>query len=107
MAFVSLTDVGWTQAKAFVEQFDIPWPCGYGAQMEVLARFGAYSTQRMGGSYNPGQEVSPTLYLIGPTGRVVWHDDQARPRHRGTPADMVREVEAEIEAVLADGSVGR
>jgi hypothetical protein len=103
VAFVSLTDVGRERGAAFVERFEVPWPCGYGAGLGALARFGAYSTDRMSGGYNPGQEVSPTLYLIGPDGRVVWHDGQARPRHRAAPAEVIREVRAAIEAELAAG----
>jgi hypothetical protein len=98
-----LTDCDRGVAEAFVEQFGVPWPCGYGAPLEALARFGAYSTRRMSSTYSPNQEVSPTLYLIGPDGRVVWHDDQARPRHRVTPEAVVRQAEAAIEAELAGG----
>lgn len=103
MAFISLTDVGPDGALAFLMQFEVPWPCGYGAPIESLARFGAYSTERMSGSYNPGYEVNPTLYLLRPDGRVMWHDEQSRPRHRGTTEEIVARAEAAIEAALTSG----
>lgn len=90
-------------AAEFVEQFGVEWPCGYGAPLSALARFGAYTTERTGPAYNPHQEVNPTLYLLGPDGRVVWNDGQARPRHRGVPADVMRDVEAAIERELGGG----
>jgi hypothetical protein len=85
----------------FAKQFDVEWPCGYGATLAALARFGAYSTSRQSASYNPGQEVSPTLYLIGPDGRVLWHDEQVLPRHAATAADRLRRLEAAIQKALA------
>lgn len=103
VAFVSLTDVRRSGAEEFVEQFGVEWPCGYGATVEELARFGAYSAERATSTYNPHQEISPTLYLIGPDGRVLWHDGQARPRHQEAPADVVRDVEAAIERELGGG----
>jgi hypothetical protein len=104
VVFVSLTDVGPEAAKEFMAQFKVPWPCGYGAELEDLAQFGAYTSGRMSGGYNPGYEVNPTLYLIGANGRVVWHDRQARPLHRGSAPDILQEVEAAIETALTSGT---
>jgi hypothetical protein len=98
--FVSLSNVARHGVEVFVESADIPWACGYGATLEELAQFGAYSADRMGANYNPGYEVSPTLYLIGPDGRVLWNDRQARPKHLKGSAELVQELDAEIERLL-------
>lgn len=103
MAFVSLSNVARGGVETFVESADIPWPCGYGATVEELAQFGAYSGDRLG--YNPVYEIFPTLYLIGPDGRVLWNDRQARPMHLMSSAELVRKLDAEIELLL--GSPGR
>jgi hypothetical protein len=102
VAFVSLTDVSRNGVEMFVEQHAIPWPCGYGTRLEAIGRFGAYTTDRMTPGYNPGMEVSPTLYIIGADGRVVWNDGQARPRHLKDSAALVRELEDEIESALEE-----
>lgn len=102
MAFVGLTAEPRPRAAAFTEEFSVPWPCGYGMALEDVARWGAYSTSRMSGTYNPGYEVTPTLYLLGPDGRVRWCDGQARPRHASDPAALLRRLDAAIEAALSD-----
>ncbi len=99
--FVSLTDGSLSGVESFVEMYSIPWPCGYGTTMEAMGRFGAYSTQRMSPVYNPEREVSPTLYLIGQDGRVVWNDGQARPLHLKDCATLLQNLDAEIEHYLA------
>lgn len=101
VVFVSLTNVSRPQVESFVEQFSVPWSCGYGSTLQALARFGAYTTERMSGNYNPGYEVSPTLYLIGRKGRVLWNDGQARPRHLKDSAALLRDLDAEIERALS------
>ena len=101
MGFVSLTTDVRSGVESFVDQFAIPWPNGYGAPLETIARFGAYSTERMSDYFNPGYELSPTLYLIGPDGRIVWHDGQARPLHTLEPAELVEELDAAIARALA------
>jgi hypothetical protein len=103
VAFVCLTNEGRTQAEMFVEQFGIEWPCGYEATLESVARFGAYHSAWMSSADDAGREVSPTLYLIGPDGRVRWSDDQARPRHLHRPEVLLRKLEAAIQRALAQG----
>jgi hypothetical protein len=105
VAFVSLTDVPREGVAFFAQQFAVPWPCGYGASHGSIARFGAYSSTRWSPAYHPGHEVSPTLYLLGPDGRVLWNDGQARPRHLTRPQALVRELELAIERAL--GQPGR
>jgi hypothetical protein len=96
--FVSLTDGSRSCVESFVETFSIPWPCGYEATMETLDRFGAYSTEPIAQGFN----VLPTLYLIGPHGRVVWHDAQARPHHMmKDAASWLGDLDSEIQHYLA------
>jgi hypothetical protein len=104
--FVSLTNMPRAAAERFRNEFDVPWPCGYGASDRVIASFGAYSNARMSSGYNPGYELSPTLYLIGPDGRVLWNDRQARMSHTGKEAGVGRALEAAIERELPDAPRG-
>lgn len=101
VSFVSLTNVGQGQVESFADQAEIPWSCGYGASLESLAQFGVYSSQRMTANYNPGYEVLPTIYVIGADGRVLWHDNQARPLHRKLALDIVQDLENELTRLLA------
>lgn len=63
--------------------------------------------RRMSQAYNPGSEVSPTFDLLGPGGRVEWHDGQTRPRHLKAPAAVVADVEAAIGRRLSAASARR
>lgn len=69
---------------------------------QQLAELGAFSRER--GSV-PQYELSPTLYLVGPAGRVLWTDAQARMRHDDV-APVLDELQRRIEAALTapDGS---
>jgi hypothetical protein len=102
VAFVSLSNVAHDGVEDFVESADIPWSCGYGASAKDLVQFGAYSPDRMGGNCIPGYEAFPTLYLISPDGRVLWNDRQARALHIKSGAELVQELDAEIEHLLED-----
>ena len=95
VAFVSLTNMPEAAAAAFVDQAGVPWPCGYGMTMPTIAMFGALNRDRM----IPGYELRPTLYLIGPDGRILWSDRHARTRHEA-PAPLLKELEDEIERLL-------
>jgi thiol-disulfide isomerase/thioredoxin len=95
VAFVSLTDMGRRPVTAFVEQFAVPWPSGYGAPAETVVALGAGS-----GMSTPGYGVAPTVYLVGTDGRVRWTDNQGRFHHAASEA-WGRELEAAIEAALA------
>jgi len=48
------------------------------------------------------QRVQPTLYLIGPDGRVLWSDGRARMAHQD-PAGLLQRLEEAIERELAVG----
>ena len=81
---MSLTDDSRSEAESFVGRYSLPWPCGYGTAA-----------------------VTPTLYLIGPKGRVLWDDGQARPRHREDTQALLRRLDAEIERALANEVITR
>ena len=106
--FVSLSSNPRKAVQDFVTEFDVPWPNGFGASPAAVARFGAYSTDRMFADYHPltpdfhdGHELNPTLFLIGPDGRVLWNDAQARPRHTKDAAGVVADLNAAIRRALA------
>jgi hypothetical protein len=86
--------------EEFVDEFGVPWACGYGASLEELARFGAYNPQRRSSPQNPAYEVTPTVFLLAPDGRVLWHDDQSRPRHQLTADEWVKQLDEAIERHL-------
>lgn len=100
VSFVSLTNVDRQQVEQFASQANISWPCGYGASLKSLSSFGAYNPDRFLKNAPPGYEVTPTLYVIGADGRVLWHDEQGRPRHLKDSNTIVQELEAEIERLL-------
>jgi thiol-disulfide isomerase/thioredoxin len=105
VVFVSLTNLPRPKVELFAEQFAIPWPCGYGATHESLARYGAYSTDRLSPTYNPGYEVSPTLFIVSAEGRILWNDGQARPRHLKTSGVLMRDFNAALEKLLVDEKI--
>lgn len=109
VAFVSLTSLDRNKVESFAREYSIPWPCGYGASAESFAQLGVYSTERMSRLYHPGlpnfhtsHEITPTLFLIGKDGRVVWNDDQARPRHLKDAGGVLRELTEQIERQLSE-----
>jgi thiol-disulfide isomerase/thioredoxin len=95
VVFVSVTNMDRNSVARFVDEFALPWPNGYGATAETITALGAGSGMSM-----PGYGVAPTLYLVGPDGRVVWSDGQARYAHVES-AKWRRDVELAIEAALA------
>jgi thiol-disulfide isomerase/thioredoxin len=96
VSFVSLTTMDHDAAESFVNQFGISWPCGYGAAPEVVLSLGAAAGS---GIAMPGEEIAPTIYLVGPDGRVRWTDGQGRFHHEG-PEKWGRTLEAAVEAEL-------
>jgi thiol-disulfide isomerase/thioredoxin len=95
VSFVSLTNMHRTSVAQFVEDFGLAWPNGYGATPETIVALGAGSGMGM-----PGYGVAPTLYLVGPDGKVVWSDEQARYHHTES-AKWRQDVERAIDAALA------
>jgi len=100
VAFVTLTDSPAADARVFVEEFKVPWPTGYDVPLSVIQEYGVDRSAMESGVGGP---VAPALYLLGPDGRVRWADAFARYRHRD-PVALARELEAEIEKVLAEDS---
>jgi hypothetical protein len=98
VAFVTLTDSPADAARGFVDAFTVPWPIGYDTPLRVIR---AYRADRSGTGSGVGGPVAPALYLVGPDGRVRWSDAFGRYRHRD-PADLARQLEEEIERVLAE-----
>jgi hypothetical protein len=98
--FVSLTEGDAGRVRQFVEQYGIGWPCGFGVPLADLARFGVYDPSRRSRESDPATEIYPTVFLIGPDGRVLWHDGQGRPRHRVDNDTWVWELDEAIEQHL-------
>lgn len=96
VAFVSFTNTGQPSVEAFNRNFKITWSNGYGAPLDSLIPLGASSGQGLS-----GYEVAPVVYLVGPDSKIVWTDKQARFRHV-PPKDWEKEVEAALEAALAE-----
>src|SRR5262249_9483922 len=96
VAFVSLTNMPRANVEQCVEQFDVPWPCAYGATSQTIARLGAYNH----GMTTPGYEVKLTLYVVGTDNRVLWCDGHGRLAHvdRGP---QLKQLEEQIERALA------
>ena len=96
VAFVSLTSAAEDTVEIYVRRHSVPWPNGYGVTAETAAALGA-------GSGLPGPidyEVAPTLYLVGPDGRIRWVDGRGRARHQD-PREWENAVDAAIAETLA------
>jgi hypothetical protein len=100
VAFVSLTADLADHARSFVDQFAIPWPCGYGVALKEIARWGVYSQAGMFSNYQPDFAVKPTLFLLSSERRVLWCDGQMRPRHIKDTQELLRQLDNAINAAL-------
>jgi thiol-disulfide isomerase/thioredoxin len=92
--FLSVTSMGREPAQAFSDQFQIPWPSGYGLSEEGVVALGAGS-----GVAGPGYEIAPVLYIVGPDGRIRWADQQGRFLHK-SPEVWERELDEAIVDLL-------
>lgn len=97
--FVSLTTDPMNGVQNFVQRFSIPWPSGYQTSPQTIARFNAFNTAMSVRGY----DVRPTIYLIGPDGRIRWCDGHARYRHRDAD-EALRELEIEIDKALREAA---
>jgi hypothetical protein len=80
--------------RAFLGRYSITWANAYSVPPETVIALGAGS-----GMDTPGYQVAPTIYLVGPDGRVVWTDGRARERH--VPSQTwAKELDAAIAAGL-------
>jgi hypothetical protein len=63
VVFIGLTSEGEAalpQTNAYIEEFGISWPSGYGAMSTLTAL---------------GVQYFPTTFVVGADGLVTWHDD--------------------------------
>jgi hypothetical protein len=97
VAFISVTNMPKEGVQGLVSHFNIPWPCGYEAKPETLAKWGAYNFP------NPrrGYEVKPTIYLVGADGRVIWNDGHARMTASLDPRPHLRQLDEKIAEALS------
>jgi thiol-disulfide isomerase/thioredoxin len=75
--FVSLTNTPEGGVLEYAKQTKTPWPSGFDAPPETITALGAGSGIAMN-----GYQIAPTVYLVGPDGKVRWSDDRARFRHK-------------------------
>jgi thiol-disulfide isomerase/thioredoxin len=92
--FISLTDVSREAAEQLIARFSIAWPSGYGSPDGTINAYGALRLEA-----RPGREINPIVYLIGPDGRILWSDGNARPKHENFGAACGK-LDQEIEAAL-------
>jgi hypothetical protein len=96
VAFASITNHERAVVENFVRTHSVRWPHGYAATAGHVAALGAGS-----GMTGPAEyEVAPTLYLVGPDGRVRWIAGRGRQRHQD-PAEWERALDAAIAEGLA------
>ena len=114
VSFIGLTSATKESVDAFVTSRNIPWPIGYEVAEGTVKALGAYADKSTNGRRSPGDtvfppgthpasdyidDVQPVLYVIDPTGRIIWHDDHARPKHQ--PIDELRhDLESAIQQAL-------
>ncbi|MCI0700154.1 MAG: TlpA family protein disulfide reductase [Planctomycetia bacterium] len=93
VGFVSITNMEREVVEGYVRQHSVPWSNGYGATVQMISALGAGS-----GMVGPADyEVAPTLYLVGPDGRIRWVDGRGRARHQDP-----REWEKAVDAAVAE-----
>ncbi len=97
VAFVGITNTNKKIVENFVKTHALPWPNGYGATEQMIAALGAGSGMSGPSPY----EVAPTLYLVGPDGRVRWTDSRGRDRHQD-PKDWERILDDAIADALRE-----
>lgn len=98
VSFVSLTSMPRDMVEAFVKEFALPWPNGYGAHPATVAALGVTSGMMMA-----EYQIAPTVYLVGPDGRVRWCDSQGRVRHTA-PQEWGKQLDDAIDAALETSS---
>lgn len=96
VAFVAVTTHEREDVETYAKKFGITWPSGYGAGPGLVHSLGAGSGMTGPADY----EIAPTLYLVGPDGRVRWVDGQGRLRHVD-PEKWEKALDEAIEANLA------
>ena len=84
-------------ADAFMREFSIPWPSGYGLTDESMANLGVVTSL----TAYMGYGAAPTLFLVGPDGKVRWSDEGSRQRHKH-PNEAIAKLEKAIENALEE-----
>ena len=100
--FVSLSVNPKARVQSYVDKFKVPWPCGFGATIELMEAFGAVNHMGVG----TDEKVIPTLYVIGRDGRICWSDARSRYNHQDVEMTM-RNLSAAIEQALSADSPPR
>jgi thiol-disulfide isomerase/thioredoxin len=88
VVFIGLTTANQEEARQYVDTWHFPWANGYNATATVDAL----------------QAHAPTLFVVGPDGRILWNDDRARWRH--DYVGLGRRLESAIEDALAGNRKG-
>lgn len=99
--FVSVTDLPRSWAESSGREIGIAWPSGYGLAHHVLGELGAITSGGM--LATPGHAVSPTIFVVGPDGKVRGTDERGRLTRPDAP-ETVQQLEALIEKTLAEGA---
>jgi thiol-disulfide isomerase/thioredoxin len=95
VVFVSITNLEREVVEHYIGKHSVTWSNGYGASAQMIAALGA-------GSGMPGPsdyEVAPTLYLVGPDGRIRWVDGRGRA-HFQEPSEWEKLVDDAIKDAL-------
>jgi thiol-disulfide isomerase/thioredoxin len=94
--FVSFSIMPRDVVESFVRQFKIEWPFMYDTPKDFVDAAGAGG----GGGINTGQAV---LYVIAPSGAVLWNDDRGRLKHEPTD-QYVERLSNALDELLAKRS---
>jgi thiol-disulfide isomerase/thioredoxin len=92
--FVGLSNINERGVKQYSDDNRLAWANGYDTPAELIVALGAGSGQRM-----PGYQIAPTVYLVGPDGKVRWSDQRARMQRVGR-AEWQKALDAAIAAAL-------
>ena len=95
--FVSVTDMHPEANDRYVRGFGIPWPAGHGLPVDTVVRLGAVNAGMA--AHTPGYLVAPTVYLVGPDGKVLWSDGRGRWRHE-KPDALARRIKEALDEAL-------
>jgi thiol-disulfide isomerase/thioredoxin len=96
VAFVSMTNMQKEAVEYYVKENSAAWPNAYEISVGTIASLGASS-----GMIGPVEyEIAPTVYLVGPDGKIRWADGRGRQRHVD-PAKWEADLDEAIGAALA------
>jgi thiol-disulfide isomerase/thioredoxin len=98
--FVSLSDDKQSTTTEFAKRFKIKWATAYGVPKDEIKTLGTLRPD------SPGAEphIAPTLYVVGPDGRVLWSDGAGRFHHKDS-AQSLSELASVLDHALRDSKV--